>query len=30
MKNEAGLALNISDIKPNQHQPRSYFDNNLY
>lgn len=27
-KNEAGLALNISDIKPNQNQPRSYFDNN--
>ena len=27
-KNEAGLALNISDIKPNQHQPRSYFDDN--
>ena len=27
-KNEADLALNISDIKPNQHQPRSYFDDN--
>ena len=27
-KNEAGLALNISDIKPNQQQPRSYFDDN--
>tara|TARA_Y100000591_G_C21853170_1_gene713045 strand:- start:3077 stop:3967 length:891 start_codon:yes stop_codon:yes gene_type:complete len=27
-KNETGLALNISDIKPNQHQPRSYFDDN--
>ena len=27
-KNEGGLALNINDIKPNQHQPRSYFDDN--
>ena len=27
-KNEAGLSLKISDIKPNQNQPRSYFDNN--
>ena len=27
-KNEADLALNISDIKPNLHQPRSYFDDN--
>ena len=27
-KNETGLALNISDIKPNKHQPRSYFDDN--
>ena len=27
-KNEADLALNISDIKPNQHQPRTYFDDN--
>ena len=27
-KNKAGLALNISDIKPNQQQPRSYFDDN--
>ena len=27
-KNEKGLALNISDIKPNKHQPRSYFDDN--
>ena len=27
-KNESGFALNISDIKPNQHQPRSYFDDN--
>ena len=27
-RNEAGLALNISDIKPNQQQPRSYFDEN--
>ncbi len=27
-KNEIDLALNISDIKPNQHQPRSYFDDN--
>ena len=27
-KNKADLALNISDIKPNQHQPRSYFDDN--
>ena len=27
-KNEADLALNISDIKPNQNQPRSYFDDN--
>ena len=26
-KNEIGLALNISDIKANQYQPRSYFDN---
>ena len=25
-KNELGLALNISDIKPNVHQPRRYFD----
>ena len=27
-KNEADLALNISDIKPNPNQPRSYFDDN--
>ena len=27
-KNKADLALNISDIKPNQHQPRTYFDDN--
>ena len=27
-KNEANLALNISDIKPNLHQPRSFFDDN--
>ena len=27
-KNEGGLALNIIDIKPNQQQPRSYFDEN--
>ena len=27
-KNEADLALNISDIKPNLNQPRSYFDDN--
>ena len=27
-KNEEGLALNISDIKPNQNQPRIYFDDN--
>ncbi len=27
-KNEVDLALNISDIKPNQHQPRTYFDDN--
>ena len=27
-KNETGLALNISDIKPNKQQPRSYFDDN--
>ncbi len=27
-KNEAGLALNINNIKPNQHQPRTYFDEN--
>jgi len=27
-KNKAGLALNISDIKPNHQQPRSYFDDN--
>ena len=27
-KNEVDFALNISDIKPNLHQPRSYFDNN--
>ena len=27
-KDELGFALNISDIKPNLHQPRSYFDNN--
>ena len=26
-KNEIGLVLNISDIKANQYQPRSYFDN---
>ena len=27
-KNEENLALNISDIKPNVHQPRSFFDDN--
>ena len=27
-KNEGGVALNISDIKPNHQQPRSYFDDN--
>ncbi len=27
-KNEGDLALNISDIKPNLHQPRSYFNDN--
>ena len=27
-KNKADLALNISDIKPNKHQPRTYFDDN--
>ena len=27
-KNEGDLALNISDIKPNLNQPRSYFDDN--
>ena len=27
-KNKADLTLNISDIKPNQHQPRTYFDDN--
>ena len=27
-KNEVDLALNISDIKPNLDQPRSYFDDN--
>ena len=27
-KNEGGVALNISDIKPNQQQPRSFFDDN--
>ena len=27
-KNKADLALNISDIKPNPNQPRSYFDDN--
>ncbi|GIR46589.1 MAG: chromosome partitioning protein ParB [Alphaproteobacteria bacterium] len=27
-KNETDLALNISDIKPNPNQPRSYFDDN--
>jgi len=27
-KNEEDFALNISDIKPNLHQPRSYFDDN--
>ena len=27
-KNEGSFALNISDIKPNLQQPRSYFDNN--
>ena len=27
-KNVGNFALSISDIKPNPHQPRSYFDNN--
>ena len=27
-KNEENLTLNISDIKPNVHQPRSFFDDN--
>tara|TARA_Y100000589_G_scaffold331604_1_gene385873 strand:- start:10138 stop:11031 length:894 start_codon:yes stop_codon:yes gene_type:complete len=27
-KNEENFALNISDIKPNVHQPRSFFDDN--
>ena len=27
-KNEGDLALNISDIRPNLHQPRSYFNDN--
>ena len=26
--NEGNFTLNISDIKPNQHQPRTYFDDN--
>ena len=27
-KNEGNIALNISDIRPNLNQPRSYFDDN--